>query len=456
MSKLLTVKQVAEYLNCHEQTMYKKMQTEEIPKQLYFRIGRSIRFDFEALRAWHRQDFQPEIINYQAPINVVHDNGKISNREELKKMRKAVSSKPMKGRLNTEEGTIFTRVTKQGVVRYYAQYYDKDRKLNERVLRLAKNLNEAKVALSDIYDEQFRRKYNIAPKQKRAKLGDFVKENVTDQRLRGHMLDFFGDKSLDEITELEVLAYVRKRDEAGAKVNTINNELIALRKTLYLAKRGRYEIDELIKWGNCIRASEFRERILSAEEEERLMAEVADHLRPIVICALNTGMRKGEILSLKWKNIVDGQIVLEAKNTKTKKLRRIPINDDLQTVFDILRSRNGSEFVFTYGGKRLKDILNGFSKACKRAKIDDLTFHDLRHVFATRLAKKRVRVETIQRILGHASITTTMRYINYQPLDEMREAVDSLVENPPEKRNHLGIKKSEQFRIPLVTSVGIQ
>ena len=189
-SNLLTVKQVAEYLHYHEQTVYTKMKTEEIPGHLWFRIGRSIRFDFEALSVWHRQDIQPEIINYQAPINVVHDNGKISKREELKKMRKAVSSKPMKGRLNTEEGTIFTRVTKQGVVRYYAQYYDKDRKLNEKVLRLAKNLNEAKVALSNIYDEQFRRKYNIAPKKRTATLGEFVAENVTDQRLRGHMLDF--------------------------------------------------------------------------------------------------------------------------------------------------------------------------------------------------------------------------------------------------------------------------
>jgi len=379
MSKLLTVKQVAEYLHFHEQTVYKKMKMGEIPKELYFRIGRDIRFDFEALRAWHRQDIQPEIINYQAPINVVHDNGKILNKEESKKMRKAVSSKPMKGRLNTEEGTIFTRVTKNGTVRYYAQYYDKDRKLNEKVLRFAKNLNEAKVALSDIYDEQFRRKYNIAPKKRTATLGEFVAEHVTDQRLRGHMLDFFGKKSLDEITELEVLDYVKKREESGAKTNTINNEIIALRKTLYLAKRGRYEIDDLIKWGNCIKKQEFRERILSAEEKQRLMPELADHLKPIVVCALNTGMRKGEILSLKWKNIVDGEIVLEAQNTKTKKLRRIPINDNLLPVFEILRNRNGSDFVFTYGGKEMKDILNGFSKACKRAKIDDLHFHDLRH-----------------------------------------------------------------------------
>ena len=452
---LLTVKQVAEYLHYHEQTVYTKMKTEEIPKQLYFRIGRSIRFDFEALRAWHRQDIQPEIINYQAPINVVRDNGKISNREESKKMRKAVSSKPMKGRLNTEEGTLRTKVTKKGVVRFYAQYYDADRKLHDHVLRYAKNLSEAKVALSDIYDEQFRRKYNIAPKKRRALLKDFVAENVTDQRLRGHMLEFFGKKSLDEITELEVLAYRKKREEAGAKNNTINNELSALRKTLNLAKRGRYEIDDLIKWGNYIKPWESRDRVLSAEEEGKLIREVADHLRPIITCALNTGMRKGEILSLKWKNIVDGKIVLEAKNTKTKKQRRIPINSSLQQEIEILKSRNGSDFVFTYGGKEMKDILNGFSKACKRAGIDDLHFHDLRRTFGTRLYRNGFGIYTISQLLGHASVKMTQEYINWQPEDGA-EAVESLVKNTPEKRNRLGIKKSDQFRIPLVTSVGLQ
>jgi integrase len=270
------------------------------------------------------------------------------------------------------------------------------------------------------------------------------------------MLDFFGKKSLDEITELEVLSYVRKRDEAGAKINTINNELIALRKTLYLAKRGRYEIDGLIKWGNCIRSSEFRERILSAEEKERLMPELADHLKPIVTCALNTGMRRGEILTLKWKNIVDGKIVLEAQNTKTKKQRCIPINSKLQQVFEILKSRDGfSEFVFTYGGKKMRDVQNGFSKACKRAKIDGLCFHDLRRTFATRLMRNGVGIYTISQLLGHADVKMTQRYINWQPEDGA-DAVESLVKNTPEKRNHLGIKKSDQFRIPLVTSVGLQ
>ena len=87
------------------------------------------------------------------------------------------------------------------------------------------------------------------------------------------MMNFFEDKWLDEITELEVLSYVRKRN--GSKNNTINNELIALRKTLNLAKRGHYSVDSEIRWGSCFRKQEFRDRVLNDEEEEKLMSELA-------------------------------------------------------------------------------------------------------------------------------------------------------------------------------------
>ena len=445
---LLTVKEVAEYLHCHEQTVYDRVREGTIP---HSRVGRSIRFDLSEVIEWHRQDIQPKVINYQPPIVMV-GGGKITKQEELKKMRKG-SSKPQQGCWNTESGKIFTRVTKtKGVVRYYALYYDADRKLREKVLSHARNLDEAMVELNAIYDGVIRTKHGIAPKQKRTRLGEFVAENVTDQGLRGKVLEYFGDKWLDDITELSVIAYVRKRKEAGAKTNTINNELIVLRKTLYLAKRGRYSIDDQIKWGNCIRSSEFRDRVLSEEEEERLMVELADHLKPIVACALNTGMRRGEIFSLKWKNIVDGQIVLEARNTKTKKQRRISINSTLQQVFDILKSRNGfSEFVFTYGRDRLKDVHNGFTKACERAEIDDLHFHDLRRTFATRLMRNGVGIYTISQLLGHASVEMTQRYINWQPEDGA-EAVESLVRKTSDLMNGLGMEKNEQPQKPLVTS----
>lgn len=449
-SNLLTAKEVAEYLGLHEQTVYDRVKEGKIP---HIRIGGSIRFDLDEVINQHRKEVQPEVINYQPPIVKIGE-GKITKQEELKTMRKGCSSKPQTGRWNIESGTIRTQVTKKGVVRYYGIYYKADGKIQENVLKHARNFDEAVIELNSIYDDVFRSKHGIEKKQKRIKLGEFVAENKIDKEIRGKVLEYFGDKWLEEITELEVLSYVRKRD--GAKNNTINNELIALRKTLNFAKRGHYLVDSEIRWGSCFRKQEFRDRLLNDEEEEKLMSELADHLKPIVTCALNTGMRRGEIFSLKWKNIVDGKIVLEARNTKTKKQRCISINSTLQQVFEILKSRNGfSGFVFTYGRDRLKDIHNGFSKACKRADIDDLHFHDLRRTFATRLMRNGVGIYTISQLLGHASVEMTQRYINWQPEDGA-EAVESLVRKTSELRNNSGIDESEQPLLPLVTSVVIQ
>lgn len=366
-------------------------------------------------------------------------------------MRKVGFGKPQTGRWPTESGTIFTRETKGGVVRYCGLYYDADKQLREKVLSHARNLDEAMVELNAIYDDVFRRKHNIAPKKKMIRLSEFVAENKVNNRKNRNALKYFGASWLEEITELDVKAYVRKREEADAANNSINNELIILRSTLKSAKRGHYAIDEEIKWGNCLKKQEFRDRLLSGEEEECLMAELAEHLKPIVTCASNTGMRRGEILSLKWKNIVGGQIILEAKNTKTKKQRRIPINSTLQQVFEILKRRNGSEYVFTYAGGRIRDVQGGFSKACKRADIEDFHFHDLRRTFGTRLMRNGIGIYTISQLLGHASVEMTQRYINWQPEDGA-EAVESLVKKTSKPMDILGMEKIEQSQTDLVTS----
>ena len=439
LRNLLKVKEVAEYLHCHEQTIYDRVKEDAIP---HYRVGKSIRFDISEVIEHHRQDVQPKVINYQPPIVMV---GSQSIKEELK-MREGCSSKPKTGLWNIESGTITTKVTSKGVVRYYGENYKAGMKL--QVLKHARNFDEAVVELNDRYDNVFRAKHGITQKQKRIRLSEFIQENKLNSCIRGKVLEFFGNKSLDEITELAVLAYVRKREEVGARNNTVNSELIALRKILYLAKRGRYSIDDQIKWGNCQKPQEFRYRVISNEEQEKLMPELADHLKPIVICALNTGMRRSEILSLKWKNIVGRQIILEARNTKTKKQRRISINSTLQQVFDIIKSRNGSEFIFSYGGKKMNDVQTGFTNARKRAEIEYIQFRDLRRTFATRLMRNGVGIYTISKLLGHASVTMTEKYLNWQPEDGA-EAVESLVEKP---LNSSKMDEDEQFQPPLVTS----
>jgi integrase len=121
-------------------------------------------------------------------------------------------------------------------------------------------------------------------------------------------------------------------------------------------------------------------------------------------------MRKSEILSLKWGQIRNGQIYVTGKGAKP---RQIPINDDLKALFKEIRKREGlrSKHVFTYQGKPIADnVKNGFKSALKKADIVNFRFHDLRHTFASHFVMRGDDLKTLQEILGHSNIATTMRY----------------------------------------------
>jgi len=190
-----------------------------------------------------------------------------------------------------------------------------------------------------------------------------------------------------------------------------------------------------------------RLRFLNEDEIARLIGACPVHLRDIVICALNTGMRRGEILSLKWDQIRNGLIYLE--KTKTNESRQIPINDTLEQLFRGIRRRQQlrSKHVFTFvncGGamkdpeknaqcmKLLKDegvpvheVKNAFRTACKRAGIENFRFHDLRHTFASQMILKGGSLKVVQEILGHKTMTLTLRYAHLSQ-EHKKEAVNLL------------------------------
>ena len=139
------------------------------------------------------------------------------------------------------------------------------------------------------------------------------------------------------------------------------------------------------------------------------------YLYDIVECALNSGMRKGEILSLKWSQVRNGFIYL--RKTKTSNPRQIPINDDLEALFKRVRQRQGlkSQYVFIYEGKPIASLKNGFKAALERAGIEDFTFHDLRHTFASHFVTRGGDLKALQEILGHTTLTMTMKYAHLSP-----------------------------------------
>jgi integrase len=178
-----------------------------------------------------------------------------------------------------------------------------------------------------------------------------------------------------------------------------------------------------------------RLRYLSKEECKALINDCNSHLKPIVITAINTGMRKGEILSLKWDNVdlKHGFILLD--RTKNGERREIPINDTLRTILQGLTRRLDVPCVFfdIGTGKPFQDVKRSFNTACRRAGIKDFHFHDLRHTFASHLVMAGIDITTIKELLGHKTLTMTLRYAHLAPSHKVNAVNildNALNENP--------------------------
>lgn len=166
------------------------------------------------------------------------------------------------------------------------------------------------------------------------------------------------------------------------------------------------------------RLENMRLRYLAKDECFVLIDACISHLKPIVVTALNTGMRLSEILNLEWDRHVDlkhGFILLD--KTKNSNRREIPINDTLRRTLQGITRRLDVPYVFfnRETGKPYKEIKHGFKSACRRAKIHDFHFHDLRHTFASHLIMAGVDITTVSRLLGHKSLTMTLRYSHLAP-----------------------------------------
>lgn len=195
--------------------------------------------------------------------------------------------------------------------------------------------------------------------------------------------------------------------------STVNKYRAALSKMFSLAIANKLLCSNPVSDTASLRETNHKVRYLTKDEEERMFKvidELYPYLRPIVMLALKTGMRKGEIFKLKWENIDFNYKYIEILETKSGKSRKIPIS---KTVENILSGHNmDTEYVFVNPAtnKPFTDIKHSFHTVLKKAEISNFRFHDLRHTAATRMSECGVPVPVIQDILGHSRIETTMRY----------------------------------------------
>ncbi|GAI42281.1 unnamed protein product, partial [marine sediment metagenome] len=188
----------------------------------------------------------------------------------------------------------------------------------------------------------------------------------------------------------------------------VNIELSCLRAMFNKAILWSKAVQNPVRHVKMLSEKNRRLRYLKEDEIERLIANCPDYLRPIVVIALNTGMRKGEILNLKWEDVDLGTRIIYVVNTKTNEKREIPVNTVLYAMLVDLRTKSGAYVFPNDAGEPYVDIRKGFRTAIKKSHIRNFRFHDLRHTFASQLVMKGVDLKTIQELLGHKSIEMTI------------------------------------------------
>ena len=238
---------------------------------------------------------------------------------------------------------------------------------------------------------------------------------------------YFGSRQIRTITYGSIKQFRSVRSKTPTRSGgqrswaTINRELALLRRMLNVAlgegwivgKNPFKQGDPLI----CVAKEKKRERIITAAEEKALLdacsAPKRGHLRAIIIAALDTGCRRGELLKLRWQDVdlEAGIIKIIALNSKTAKPRAVAITDRLRAELERLYAESPKDPRLTvFGG--LQSVKKSFVGARNDAGLRGLRLHDLRHTAATRLVRAHIPLSEVGRILGHQQPNTTYRYTN--------------------------------------------
>lgn len=245
--------------------------------------------------------------------------------------------------------------------------------------------------------------------------------------VRGYIKVFrehFGRQKLKAITYEHLRTYRNERLNTSThqskqrSLSTVNREMTYLRRILNIAERNGWIDKNPFKKGDAlIHASDEikRERILTRAEEQKLLQACVGyraHLRPLVIAAIDTGCRLGELIKLRWTDVdfALGVITIEAFNTKTMRERQVSITTRFKDELGVLLSTAKSNSDLVFGIKC--EVRQGFRNACAAANLEGVRFHDLRHTHASRLDDLGFSLAKIGGQLGHTVMQTTLRYVN--------------------------------------------
>ncbi|KPK77300.1 MAG: hypothetical protein AMJ89_02675 [candidate division Zixibacteria bacterium SM23_73] len=443
---LLTVKEVSSFLQVHPKTIYRWVKNQQIPHIKKSELG--LRFAAKDINDWIQSGQKKAFPLFG---NIPKLDLSLENYDKMLLKGRSVLSKNSK-RWNYGIGSVYTRKMKGGKERWYIDFQDE---CGKRIRKVAKHAQSRGDALLEL-QEEIRKSFDSKHALNREKIKIEFRE-LADQYLENYakvnnlawkrvetclknLCEFLGGSYLHDISPLMIEKYKLKRLNEGIMPATVNRELSVLKRAFNLAISWDMADENPVQRVKFLRKPEPRERILTEDEEMRLFKACTEHLKPIVMTALRTGMRKAEIANLRWNQVDLINREIEVVRTKSGKKRIIPISEDLYQMLRQLRAtKENSDFVFQYVDQRtgerkhLRFFRRSFENACRRANIEGFTFHDLRHTFASRLVRAGVDLITVKDLLGHYSVKTTERY-THSNREQKRKAVEILSKDKGGKR----------------------
>lgn len=251
-----------------------------------------------------------------------------------------------------------------------------------------------------------------------------VKALLADEDLAG--------QRLDAITSDKVAGHIAKRQKAGLKISSINRELEVLRRMFHLAQEWG-KSDKVLPRVRMLAGENHRERVLTADEEQRFLGEAEPLLRDVVAILLDCGLRPEECFRLKWEDIRDGNLEIQHGKTASAK-RSIPMSQRVVAVLDMRKAAAVESWVFPASTKsghieksslkkqhrnacegKANKAFNGQRKPNepKKWNVEQFPLYTLRHTCLTRWAP-HMDAWTLAYLAGHRDMSITKRYIHPQ------------------------------------------
>jgi integrase len=298
------------------------------------------------------------------------------------------------------------------------------------------NRRQAETIQRQFHDELNERRHRLPQLKPEMTFGELTAHFIAGGMGRPHSLDrlthllpFFADMPLLHINTSAIRKYRQQRQrEKPLTAATINRDLSVLRRVLYWAVEEGYLSSNPLGRLRMERERRTKRPVLSLREEQLLLAAAPEHLQRIILCALHTGMRRGEITSQRWEDVDFDNRILHVSHSKTPEgeAREIPLTSRLYELLKANRRDRGP--VFTYEGGAIKIIKTTWGSSLRRSGIRHFRFHDLRHTANTRMMLAGVLQEVRREIIGHSSQRSrdvNDRYTQIE-LPEKREAIRKL------------------------------